>query len=769
MLKRTNIVIVMLLGMWSSALAATPASITIQGQLTDSSGVPLAAGQYTVVFRIFDSQGGSSQVWPVGPGESQTIVVLDGGLWTGALGAVSPLSDAVFAEPIRWLEVEIDGTILPRIPLVTAPYAFRVATVDGASGGTITSKLSVGPGHTNTGGHAFTAGANNNVSGMWATAPGGSGNDATGEGAVVGGGTDNTASATRATVAGGSLNEASADQSFIGGGQVNFASGYGAVVAGGIGNVASGIGASSGGGSSNFSAGNYSTVAGGFDNGAADSAAIGGGARNLANGIGSTIGGGGGPLLSDSNIAIGTWATIGGGRGHIVNGDGSTIAGGEYNQATDEEVFVGGGADNIADAPNAAIAGGSRNVATGTLSYVGGGGYNKARGSRSVVSGGGGTQPLDSNAASGTVAVISGGARNAASGNFSVIGGGFNNSANGSQFATIGGGSSNVSGGQYSTVGGGGDNRAVGSLSTVGGGASNRAYGEGAVVSGGGGWAFADSNVAGGNFAMVLGGVRNYAMGNGSLAAGYNARALHHGSFVWADSSDGASFASTDDDQFLIRADGGVGIGTNQPYAGLTIATDLGFENGTTPIIFMNETASANARMILSHSPIFSGWGLQYQDTDDEFLFKKTDLFGQITTEVFSVNLGTERVGIGVQNPTHILQVEQSSPTDPIADAWTVYSSRRWKTDVHPLPHPLETIARLRGVGYRWKTTGQSDIGLIAEEVGEVIPQIVQYEANGVDAQSVDYARLVALLIEGIKEQQARIDALEAKLNQLAP
>jgi polyhydroxyalkanoate synthesis regulator phasin len=48
-------------------------------------------------------------------------------------------------------------------------------------------------------------------------------------------------------------------------------------------------------------------------------------------------------------------------------------------------------------------------------------------------------------------------------------------------------------------------------------------------------------------------------------------------------------------------------------------------------------------------------------------------------------------------------------------------------------------------------------VGVIAEEVGEVVPEIVSWEKNGKDAQGVDYSRLTALLIEATKEQQALI------------
>jgi hypothetical protein len=111
-------------------------------------------------------------------------------------------------------------------------------------------------------------------------------------------------------------------------------------------------------------------------------------------------------------------------------------------------------------------------------------------------------------------------------------------------------------------------------------------------------------------------------------------------------------------------------------------------------------------------------------------------------------------VGIGVTSTPNILTVVRYSATDPVADSWGVWSSRRWKENVRPLENALETIQRLRGVSFDWKETGESDLGLIAEEVAEVVPEVVAFEENGRHAQSVDYARLVSVLIEAVKEQQ---------------
>ena len=124
-------------------------------------------------------------------------------------------------------------------------------------------------------------------------------------------------------------------------------------------------------------------------------------------------------------------------------------------------------------------------------------------------------------------------------------------------------------------------------------------------------------------------------------------------------------------------------------------------------------------------------------------------------------------IGIGVRPPENILTVKRSSETDPIADGWTTYSSRRWKTDIKPLEGALDKVEQLRGVSFDWREDGKHDIGLIAEEVGEVVPEVVVYEENGLDAKSVDYARLVPLLVESIKEQQQVIQKQDAALAEL--
>lgn len=142
-----------------------------------------------------------------------------------------------------------------------------------------------------------------------------------------------------------------------------------------------------------------------------------------------------------------------------------------------------------------------------------------------------------------------------------IAGGGLSTTENtvGEDFATVGGGEANTASGLWATVGGGVINTASGSSSTVSGGSNNSADGADSATVGGG-----TLNEASGSWSTVPGGANNQARGDYSFAAGRLARAKDAGTFVWAD-SENAIFESTQPDQFLIEATGGVGVGTNAP------------------------------------------------------------------------------------------------------------------------------------------------------------------------------------------------------------
>jgi hypothetical protein len=152
---------------------------------------------------------------------------------------------------------------------------------------------------------------------------------------------------------------------------------------------------------------------------------------------------------------------------------------------------------------------------------------------------------------------IGGGTSNTVTGGHATISGGSGHEASGTH-ATVGGGESNIASGYSSTLSGGLGNEASGSHATIAGGQWNQATYTYATVGGG------LRNVASGYGATIAGGMENEASGERSFAAGWLAKAKHNGSFVWADKTP-SNFASSGDNQFLIRASGGVGIDTNSP------------------------------------------------------------------------------------------------------------------------------------------------------------------------------------------------------------
>jgi Chaperone of endosialidase len=123
----------------------------------------------------------------------------------------------------------------------------------------------------------------------------------------------------------------------------------------------------------------------------------------------------------------------------------------------------------------------------------------------------------------------------------------------------------------------------------------------------------------------------------------------------------------------------------------------------------------------------------------------------------------TVNVGIATTAPSNVFTIGQGAGR-AIADAWDTYSSRRWKTNIQTLHGALEKVQQLRGVSYDLKASGKHEVGVIAEEVGAIVPEVVSWEKNGKDAQGVDYSRLTALLIEATKEQQRLIQKQQEQI-----
>lgn len=117
------------------------------------------------------------------------------------------------------------------------------------------------------------------------------------------------------------------------------------------------------------------------------------------------------------------------------------------------------------------------------------------------------------------------------------------------------------------------------------------------------------------------------------------------------------------------------------------------------------------------------------------------------------------KVGIGTAAPSEALEINGNIK----AAAFYYTSDQTLKTDIRELSDALAKIQKLQGVSFEWKDSGKKSVGLIAQDVEKVYPELVATDpATGL--KSVQYANLVAPLIEAVKDQQDQIESLQAQI-----
>ncbi|MFA6233052.1 MAG: tail fiber domain-containing protein [Bacteroidota bacterium] len=265
-------------------------------------------------------------------------------------------------------------------------------------------------------------------------------------------------------------------------------------------------------------------------------------------------------------------------------------------------------------------------------------------------------------------------------------------------------------------------------------------------------------------------------------------------------------FKNGSTDRFFVETGGdvgisgnvGIGTGTNAPAARLEIA-GVGSINAiraydwssTVSGIFLSQAGTGNAARfdITNASSTNNCLEATTSAAAPAIYANSTSASGRIiqanngsSTVRFFVESGGN-VGIGVDDATQDLDVlnnarfrgvgsqAYSAPLNLTSTGilTTATSDARLKTDIRPLGASLEKILRLQGVRYNWKSDpdGADRIGFIAQEVEEVIPEVVY--TNPVDGyKGLNYAELTAVLTEAMKEQQVLIDALRQRTEEVA-
>jgi hypothetical protein len=185
--------------------------------------------------------------------------------------------------------------------------------------------------------------------------------------------------------------------------------------------------------------------------------------------------------------------------------------------------------------------------------------------------------------------------------------------------------------------------------------------------------------------------------------------------------------------------------------------TCLGYQAGR------NSTGSRN---------VFLGRQAGYSETGSEKLY----IANYTGTPLIYGDFATARVGIHLIDPSEALDVDgtarlrgigSGAGTTVVADSsgklWKQSSSQRYKTNIETLDTGADAVLKLRPVRFEYKESGQKDIGLIAEEVEKISPDLVIYDGQG-KPDAVKYDKVALYLLSVVKNQQKENEDIKNRL-----
>lgn len=197
-------------------------------------------------------------------------------------------------------------------------------------------------------------------------------------------------------------------------------------------------------------------------------------------------------------------------------------------------------------------------------------------------------------------------------------------------------------------------------------------------------------------------------------------------------------------DSMFVDATGNVGVGTNTPERQLHL-------RGENAVFRMDRDRGTSAFLLTRWNP---GFG-----TNQKTFVVGTNASGSNDGSFVINDLGTDLTGGGTRRMTITNSGDVEFTGTVFAEEFVSTSSASLKRNIRTINNASTTIQDLRGVRFDWKESGKPSIGLIAEEVAEVIPSIVHSDASTGKPSAINYTALTAVLIQAFREQEEKIQS----------
>jgi hypothetical protein len=141
-------------------------------------------------------------------------------------------------------------------------------------------------------------------------------------------------------------------------------------------------------------------------------------------------------------------------------------------------------------------------------------------------------------------------------------------------------------------------------------------------------------------------------------------------------------------------------------------------------------------------------------------LFAEMSGFNTLNVDDYqtTVRNGTGRFNVGNSSYSNTFEVNSTGAT---STAWFTYSDITLKDNIIPIPSSLNKVMSLEGVQFDWKRNSKSDYGFIAQQVKEILPEVVK-ENDGL--LTVNYTSIIAVQNEAIKELKKELDQLKKRI-----